>query len=151
MIFSFSKKYIYLLACALIIAQLGVYFFSPWFHVHPGEAHADMNCDFYHSHTSPFAQPPSESEKDSQYLQEMLHLFIVGHHPFDEMQGFFEANFWNTINQSIFAANVAFYVLSSALISPFTFAIKTIFGFLLSQPLQDYFVLTATDISPPLA
>lgn len=145
-----ARKYRLLIAGGLIIAQWVALFFAPWFHQHPGQGHAEGKGDAYHAHAVPFTSHVPEFDKDRHDPQEGLHL-LQGSRPFDTMQGLLEAHFGKIITPCKFASHVDFSGLLSAAISPPAFIVKTIFKFLPLQAPLDYFVLTATGLSPPLA
>lgn len=151
MIFTSSQKASSLLTGAVIIAHLVAFFFAPWFHLHPGEDYADLNGEFYHSHTMPFTSHAPEPDQDEQHQDAIMHLFAVRSQPLDEMHGFFQVNFGNIINPAKCAPNLDFFNLPSTSISQYQFVFQNTTKFLIHPLQQNYFVLNATNLSPPQA
>ncbi len=149
------------LAGTLIIAYLVNCFLALWFHHHPGEDHDAVKGDFYHSHASAFTSPTPESEEDHHELlvstsldrlegdNAGLHSF-TGNKLLDEMQASIEAYFDQVIAFGKFAPRPDFVCLPAVTISPPVFVIKTTPKFPSVPPGQDYFVLMAAGLSPPL-
>ncbi len=147
---SLQKKYPSGLAGALIITHLAAFFFAPWFHQHPGEDHAEVKGGFYHSHVSAFASQAQEFEQDHHDLPDVLHL-LEGAQLFEKMQAAIAAHFGQIIAPGKLVPQIDFFGLPSAVISPPKFAVETALKLPPVQPTQDYFVLIATGLSPPLA
>jgi hypothetical protein len=139
-----------LLAGASIIAHLAACFLALWFHQHPGQDHAEVEGNSYHSHASSFASPPPVFGQDRHDLSEGLHL-LENSSLFDKMQASIEAHFGQIIFSGKYTPNPDFLGLPSASISPLVSVVKTPLKLLPVQPTQDYFVLIASDLSPPLA
>lgn len=138
------------LAGALIIAHFATCFLAPWFHQHPGGDHAEVKGDFYHSHASTFTSHTPEFVQDHHDLREILHL-LEGSQLFDKMQASSEAHFWQIIVPGKYVSQIDFFSLPTVSISLPAFVVKTTLKFRPIQPTQDYFVLIATGLSPPLA
>ena len=135
---------------AIILVYLAMCLLAPWFHWHPETDHANTSGDRYHSHTLPFASPSSESGNDGHQQPAPDHFSADGQ-LLDEMQAPVETHSGNIASLGKLALKINFFGLFSAVISPPTFVVKTTIKFLPVQSPQDYFVLTATGPSPPLA
>ena len=150
MIFFLRRNNQTLFAAVLIIAFLTACLLSPWFHQHPGRGHAEVKGDFYHLQASAFTSDPLESEKDRHAVQGALHL-LEGSQLFDKMQASVETHFGQVFISGKYVPQFDFSVLPSATISLPVFTNKTTLKLQPVLPAQDYFALTATGLSPPLA
>jgi len=137
------------LAGALIIAHLATCFLAPWFHQHPGHDHAEIKGGSYHSHAATFASHVQEFDQDHHDLQEALHL-LEGSQLFDKMQASIETHFGQIFIPGKYVPQIDFLGLPSASISLPAFTVKTTLKLPPVQPNQNYFVLVATGLSPPL-
>ena len=138
------------LASALIVAHLVTCFLAPWFHQHPGHDHAEIKGGSYHSHASTFASQAQEFNQDHHDLQEALHL-LEGSQLFDKMQASIEAHFGQIIAPGKFVPQIDFCGSPFVENSPPNFFVKTVIKLPPIQLARDYFALTATGLSPPLA
>lgn len=137
------------LAGALIIAHFVTCFLAPWFHQHPGQDHAEVKGDSYHSHALPFASYAQEFDQDHHDWQEGLHL-LEGSRLFDKVQASAVTHFGQVFVPGKCVVKIDFFGSNPASISLPAFVVKTIIKFPDIQPTQDYFVLIATGLSPPL-
>lgn len=149
---TFVSRQIYksLLPGVLTIAHLAVGFLAPWFHQHAGEDHAEVKGDFYHSHISAVASHALEFEQDHHDLPDGLHLF-EGSQLFEKMQAAIAAHFGQIFAPGKFAPQIDFFVSPFVENSPQNSIVKAVLKLPPIQPARDYFALTATGLSPPLA
>lgn len=134
----------------LLVAYLATCLLAPWFHQHPGENHAELTGDSYHSHVSAFASPAQEFEQDHHGSQEGLHL-LEGSQLFDKVQAAIATHFGQIFAPGKFAPQIDFLVSPFVENSPPNSIVKAVLKFPPIQPARDYFALTATGLSPPLA
>jgi len=150
MAYSLLQKHKYFLAGALIIAHLAACLLAPWFHQHPGQDHAEVKGDFYHSHASAFASHAPEFEQDHHDLPDILHL-LEGSQLFEKMQAAIAAQFGQIFTPGKYVPQIDFFVSPFVENSPPNSVVKTVLKLPPIQPARDYFALTATGLSPPLA
>lgn len=139
-----------LLLGVLTIAHLATCLLAPWFHQHAGEDHAEVKGDFYHSHVSAVASHAHEFEQDHHDLPDGLHL-LEGSQLLDKMQAAIAAHFGQICAPGKFAPQIDFFVSPVVENSPPHSVAKTVLKLPPIQPARDYFALTATGLSPPLA
>jgi hypothetical protein len=149
MIFSFEKKYRFLLASGLILAHLAAFFFAPWFHRHVEEDHVTVKDGSYHSHLPPFASHKSEHDQDRHDQNATTHLLDVRNLPLEAMRGALIAVYDSIINPAKFALYLDFVVPPSVSISPFF--IKALFSAPPPRSPRAYSVFAASNLSPPHA
>ncbi len=150
MIFSIRQTSKRSIAGACVIAYLTLCLLAPWFHQHPGHDHAEITGGSYHSHASTSASRAQEFDQDYHAWQEALHL-LEGPPLFEKMQASIEAHFGQIIFLGKYAPQIDFLGLPSVSISPPAIVAKTSLKLPPIQAPQDYFVLIATGLSPPLA
>jgi hypothetical protein len=150
MILSAQKNCSPLLAGALIIAHLAACFLASWFHQHPDQDHAKITGGSYHSHVSAFASHAQEFEQDHHNLPDVLHL-LEGSQLFEKMQAAIAAHFGQIFTPGQFVPQIDFFVSPFGENSPPNSVVKTVLKLPPIQPARDYFALTATGLSPPLA
>ncbi|MCI0695732.1 hypothetical protein L0337_27480 [candidate division KSB1 bacterium] len=150
MAYSLLQKRKYCLASALIIAHLVACFLAPWFHQHAGEDHAEIKGDFYHSHVSAVASHAQEFEQDHHDLPDGLHLF-EGSQLFEKMQAAIAAHFGQIFTPGKFVPQIDFFVSPFVENSPPNSVVKIVLKLPPTQTARNYFALTATGLSPPLA
>ncbi len=137
------------------IAVLGFYVLSlvltPWFHLHPGEYHPGSRDNGYHSHAELFATHTSEHSADDN--QEDATPQHVGETitPFEDMVGIVQVNPGDIINPATFPPVLVLSVQASVENCSNQVSWQDAFTLLPLQPQQDYYVLTATNLSPPQA
>lgn len=150
MIFFLRRNNQTLSTAALTITYLAVCLLSLWFHQHPGEDHAEVNGDFYHSHASSFVSHSLTSEQDHHDLPEGLHL-LEGSSLFDKMQASITAHFGQILIPGKYVSQIDFLISSFVENSPPNSVVNTVLKLPPIQTARDYFALTATGLSPPLA
>lgn len=139
-----------LLLGVLTIAHLAVGFLAPWFHQHAGEDHAEVKGDFYHSHVSAVASHAQEFDQDHHDLPDGLHL-LEGSQLLEKMQAAISAHFGQIFTPGKFVLQNDFFVSPFVENSPPNSVVKTALKLPPIQTSRDYFALTATGLSPPLA
>jgi len=148
MLLSLAPKHRCRWAGALVIVHLMACVLLPWFHAHPGEDHADLKGNSYHSHAEPFASHAAEREDDDhQQAKETAHLLFEGIRPMPGMLAAYgnPYDFRQSSPAIDFIDPAVVFASHAPLPAGFLSKIP------ISPSLRDYCVLTATNLSPPQA
>ena len=124
---------------------------TPWFHLHPGEHHSDTTGNVYHSHGESFAAHTSGHEKGDHQKGNYNHHFSETITAFDYMTGIARPNPGNFVNPTKFSTILVLFGQSFTESYSQQISRQDAFDLLLLQPQQDYCILSATNLSPPLA
>lgn len=124
---------------------------NPLFHQHPGEHHPGSTNVGYHSHTEPFASHTSEHSEGFNQDDATPHHFGETLTLFEDMLGVVQVNQDYIINPAKFSPVLVLFIQSFAERYFNQLSWQDAFNLLALQPLQDYRVLTATNLSPPQA
>lgn len=150
MILFFRQNSKNLTISALVSAYLATCFFSLWFHQHPDHDHAEMKGSAYHSHVSALASHVQKFEQDHHDSRGSLHL--LGDAPlFEKMQAAIPAHFGQVFTPGKFVQQIDSFVAPVVENSAQNSVVKTVLKLPPIQTARDYFALTATGLSPPLA
>ncbi|MGH7493651.1 MAG: hypothetical protein ACREOO_14840 [bacterium] len=147
---SLLQKRKYFWAGAMIFAHLVTCLLAPWFHQHPEQDHPEVKGAFYHSHVSSFTSQAQEFGQDHHDLPDGLHL-LKGSQLFEKMHAAPAAHFGQFFTTAKFALQIDFFVSPIVENSPPNSVVKIVLKLPLVQSVRDYFALTATGLSPPLA
>ncbi|MBC6952419.1 hypothetical protein DWB58_31290 [candidate division KSB1 bacterium] len=137
-------------AVVCVIAHFATCLLTLWFHQHPGHDHAGVKGEFYHSHIPAVASHAPEFEQDHHSSRESLHL-LEGSSLFDKMHASIAVHFAQIFIPGKFVPQIDFFAAPFVENSTPNSVVKIVLKLTPLQLVRDYFALTATGLSPPLA